>query len=94
MLAACPVVVAALDHRIFSGTPAGVEAPEDESLSQPRAELASNFWKLFWSRSLIVPFALFQLSLEFIPLLAGHIQIEHQIFDVQTELGQGFLDQD
>ena len=30
---------------------------------------------------------------EFVPFLAGHIEIEHQIFDVEPQLRQGLLDQ-
>ncbi len=37
-------------------------------------------------RLTVVPFALFQLSLQFIPLLPSSIEIEHQIFDVEAEL--------
>jgi hypothetical protein len=37
--------------------------------------------------------AVFQLLLQFVPLLPGDFQIEHQVFDVQAQLRQGFLDE-
>ena len=35
----------------------------------------------------------FELLLQFIPFLACHFQVKHQVLDVQAKLRQGFLNQ-
>ena len=34
-----------------------------------------------------------ELGAECVPFLAGDFEVEHQVFDVEAELGEGFLDE-
>jgi hypothetical protein len=45
------------------------------------------------SVSRIGSFHFIELGFEFIPLLAGHVEVEHQVFDVETQLREGILNE-